>query len=94
VEFLVRIEISLPEEMGDEQRAALATTEAERAAELRAEGTIRRIWRVPGRTANVGIWAAEDASLLHAKLGSLPMSRWMDIEVEPLALHPAEAGDG
>jgi muconolactone D-isomerase len=94
MEFLVHIQISLPEEMGDERRDELTVAEAERAAALLAEGTIRRIWRIPGRTANVGIWEAEDASHLHAKLGSLPLSRWMDIEVEALALHPAEAGDG
>lgn len=93
MEFLVRIQIALPDGMDDERRAALAAAEVERAAELRAEGTIQRIWRVPGRTANIGVWVAEDASALHAKLTSLPLSRWMDIEVEPLALHPAEGGD-
>jgi muconolactone D-isomerase len=93
VEFLVHIEISLPADMEEERRAALTDAEAERAAELRAEGSIQRIWRVPGRTANVGVWVAEDATELHAKLSSLPLSRWMDITVQPLALHPAEAGD-
>ena len=93
MEFLVHIQISLPDEMGEERRTELAAAEAARAAELRAEGTIARIWRIPGRTANVGVWVADDASLLHTKLGSLPLSRWMDIKVQPLALHPAEAGE-
>jgi muconolactone D-isomerase len=94
VEFLVRIQISLPADMEEARRAALTVAEAERATELRAEGSIQRIWRIPGRTANVGVWVAEDATELHSKLSSLPLSRWMDIKVEPLALHPAEAGDG
>jgi muconolactone D-isomerase len=93
MEFLVDIQISLPADMDEEKRVALTAAEAERASELRAEGTIQRIWRIPGRTANVGIWVADDASGLHTKLGSLPLARWMDIKVQPLALHPAEGGD-
>jgi muconolactone D-isomerase len=94
VEFLVHIQISLPADMEEERRTGLTDAEAARAAELLAEGSIHRIWRIPGRTANVGVWVAEDASELHTKLSSLPLSRWMDIKVQPLALHPAEGGDG
>jgi muconolactone D-isomerase len=92
VEFLVQIEFSLPSELGAEGREQLLEREHERALELKAAGTIERIWRVPGRRANVGIWRADDATELHAALASLPLFPWMDIEVSALAQHPVERG--
>jgi muconolactone D-isomerase len=90
-EFLVRTETSLPAEMSDAERLELRTAERARAAELRAAGHLRRIWRVPGRTGSVQLWEAPDATVLHEDLSSLPTVRWMDIVVEPLAVHPQEA---
>ena len=90
MEFLVRIEVRLPAELPDTERADLASRELERGRALQEAGTIVRIWRIPGRTANVAVWKAGDATELHERLASLPMFPWMDIEVEPLALHPLE----
>ena len=92
MEFLVQIEIVLPPDLDQERRSALYSAEADRAAELRRDGSIKRIWRVPGRRANVGLWEAADAGVLHEKLESLPLMDWMDIDVTPLAPHPAESG--
>lgn len=92
MEFLVAIEIRLPEGMPDDERARLAAAEAERAAELAAEGTLLRVWRVPGRRANRGLWAAPDATALHAALTSLPLWPYLEIEVQPLAAHPSDPG--
>jgi len=91
VEFLVRFETVLPESMGEERRAALKTAERARARELRADGILKRLWRVPGRRAVVGLWEAPDATALHDALSSLPQFPWMDVIVEPLATHPQEA---
>jgi muconolactone D-isomerase len=90
VEFLVEIEIALPATMDDAARQDLVEAEARRGGTLIAEGVIQRIWRVPGRTANVGIWVAEDATQLHVALQTLPFFPWMDITVRPLATHPLE----
>jgi len=89
-EFLVEIQIDLPTDMTDRQRAVLQDRERTAGRELLASGTIQRIWRIPGRTANVGIWTAPDATALHAALASLPMFRWMTVAVRPLAVHPLE----
>lgn len=51
-----------------------------------------RIWRIPGKVANVGIWDAPDASALHEALSSLPLFPWMSIEVTALATHHLEQG--
>ena len=91
-EFLVEIHIDLPADMTDRQRADLQAREQATGRELMDAGTILRIWRVPGRTANVGIWTAPDVTSLHASIACLPMFRWMTATVHPLAAHPLETG--
>jgi muconolactone D-isomerase len=86
-EFLVEIEIEFPPSMPDDERTAILAAEAERGRELRDAGSIARMWRVPGRRANVGLWEAADASELHELLSSLPVFPWMNIHVRPLAEH-------
>lgn len=70
---------------------ALVAAEREVGRELVREGTIVRIWRLPGRRANVGVWRAADATELHATLERLPLRRWLDAEVVALATHDLEA---
>jgi muconolactone D-isomerase len=59
--------------------------EANRGRELQAAETIVRIWRIPGRTANVGIWRAPDPTSLHEAIASLPMFPYLRADVTPLA---------
>lgn len=92
MEFLVRIEVGYPPDRPSEERDRLIAAEMERAEELAANGTIRRLWRLPGRWANVGIWRADDASALHEALSSLPFFPWLDITVTALAAHPSDPG--
>jgi muconolactone D-isomerase len=87
-EFLVEIEIEWPPSMSDDERNAILAAEAARAKELRAAGSIVRMWRIPGRRANVGLWEVADATELHELLSSLPVFPWMSIQVRPLAQHP------
>lgn len=90
MEFLVEVQTSLPPDMDAERRAELLAAEADYARALLGRGVISRIWRVPGRTASVGIWVAEDAAELHEHLSGLPLFRWLDIGVTALATHPLE----
>jgi muconolactone D-isomerase len=92
VEFLVHIEVLWPPDADPDEKARLIAAEGARARELIAEGRIRRLWRIPGRWANYGLWEAPDATALHIALTSLPLSAWCDIEVEPLATHPSDPG--
>jgi len=68
----------------------LRQLERARAAELRGAGVLRRLWRVPGTRAVVGLWEAPDATALHEALASLPMFPWFSASVEALATHPQE----
>jgi muconolactone D-isomerase len=90
VEFLVRTENLLPHDTAGEVRDRLKKSERERAMELREAGILKRLWRVPGRNATIGLYEVQDPAALHDALTSLPMWKWMDITVEALATHPQE----
>ena len=92
MEFLVRIDVHLPPDMPADDRARLLQLESARGKELIAEGTLARIWRIPGRQSNVSLYSAEDANAVHAAVTSLPLWPYMDVRVEPLAAHPLEEG--
>jgi muconolactone D-isomerase len=94
MEFLVRIETSLPPELEEYERAALLRREAERGRQLRESGVLRQIWRIPGRLANVGIWSTPTANELHDALTSLPVWRHAEISVTALSDHPLNASPG
>ena len=88
MEFLVYMEISaaLPSDTADQ--TALRAAESVRARELADLGVLNRLWRVPGRRANWGIWVADDADHLHAVIESLPTFPYLSVTVHPLAVHP------
>lgn len=90
MEFLVRTENTLPPDTPDDVREDLRGRERERAQELRDAGILKRLWRVPGRNATIGLYEAADPAELHDALVSLPMWKWMDITAEALATHPQE----
>jgi muconolactone D-isomerase len=91
MEFLVEIELSLPPQMPESERARLTAAEMARGRELMDAGTIVRIWRIPGRTANAGIWSAPEPTALHEAIASLPLFPYLRTDVTPLAVHPLEA---
>ncbi|MDY7102751.1 MAG: muconolactone Delta-isomerase family protein [Actinomycetota bacterium] len=90
MEFLVRTTNNLPPDTPPERRRELRDAERARAQELRDEGVLRKLWRVPGTRSAIGWYEARDATHLHDALASLPMFDWLDITVEPLATHPQE----
>lgn len=87
MEFLVHIEIHWPPDGDPAERERLFQAELVRGQELARAGMQRRLWRIPGRWANWGLWEAADATALHDALTSLPLWPWMDVEVHPLAEH-------
>lgn len=90
MEFLVSIEFRWPDDLPESERERLSAAETQRSIELADEGTLVRLWRVPGRRANRGLWSAPDASALHDAIASLPMWPYLDVTVEPLAVHPRD----
>jgi muconolactone delta-isomerase len=90
VEFLVYMELG-PIGMGEEA-LDLLKQEAERARQLAQMGIMRRLWRVPGRRANWGIWNADTIDELHNAIASLPLYPHLTVTVHPLAHHPNDPG--
>lgn len=90
MEFLVRIEVGWPADGDQAERERLVRAESGRARELAEAGIIKRLWRIPGRWANWGLWSASDATALHAAIASLPFFPWLSVEVHPLAAHPSD----
>ena len=76
--------------MTDQEHADLVVKERAHAAELAARGFLVRMWRVPGRRENWGLWRAADATHLHEILSGLPFWPFMDLEVHPMAVHPVD----
>lgn len=90
MEYLVYMDVGA---IGDAEVAAtLIRKEAERSRELAAVGVIRRLWRVPGRRANWGIWVAATIDELHQAIASLPLYPYLTVTVHPLASHPNDPG--
>lgn len=94
MEWLVHTENLLPADTAATERERLRAAERARAMELRAEGVLKRLWRTPGRHGTVGLYECRDATHLHETLASLPMFPWMEVRVEPLAIHPQEKNAG
>ncbi len=72
------------------QRQRLVQAETFRAGDLAAVGTLKRLWKIPGRWASWGLRAAGDATELHAATNWLALYPWLDVEVHPLAKHPSD----
>ncbi len=77
MEFLVHIDVLWPGDGDRAERERLVAAEGVRARELAEAGIIQRLWRIPGRWANWGLWAAPDATALHAAIASLPLYPWL-----------------
>lgn len=92
MEFLVELQVNWPASNDEASKAALVVAEETRGRELARQGLIIRLWRIPGRWANVGIWEAPDATTLHEAVSSLPSYPWLDVRVTPLAKHPTDPG--
>ncbi|WP_405796088.1 muconolactone Delta-isomerase [Streptomyces sp. NBC_01506] len=90
MEFLVNIQIDWPHDMDPEKKESVSEAERHRAADLAAAGHLVRMWRVPGRTENWGLWQAADPTELHAIISSLPVWPWMRVTVHALADHPVD----
>jgi muconolactone delta-isomerase len=94
MEFLVRAATHLPPTLSPDEVAALRADERALAMQLRADGILKRLWRLPGQQGTLGLYETKDATHLHAVLSSLPLFPYLTVEVEALATHPQEMQPG
>lgn len=91
MEFLVTTELNLPAGVDPVERDRLFAEERARGFQLKAEGSIARIWRIPGAPwKTVSIRIADDPAALQRDLETLPVFHWLKIEVIALATHPID----
>lgn len=90
MEFLINISFQWDADVPEEERQRLRIEERAHAAKLAEKGHLLRMWRVPGRRENWGLWRAKDATEMHEILTTLPIWPWMNVNVMPLADHPVD----
>jgi muconolactone D-isomerase len=90
MEFLVNIKLKWSEGMSEEAIDRVSREERARAADYAEKGNLVRMWRVPGRFENWGLWRAATTTELHDIISGLPAWPWMDVTVHPLSDHPVD----
>lgn len=90
MEFLVRATTSFPPDLPAQDLRDLRAQERTLAMAMRADGILKRLWRLPGKQGTLGLYETKDATHLHDVLTSLPLFPYLTVEVEALATHPQE----
>ena len=86
--FLIKMRVSFPKELSDNERSALRAQEAEVAKKLAQEGTLIRLWRTDSNTATWGVWQADDQRKVEQAIQRLPLYVYMETEIHQLTEHP------
>jgi muconolactone D-isomerase len=86
--FQVDMTLRIPRDVGDDEVKKLSEREHERAKELQLQRKWLHLWRVAGKYANLSIFDVESPAELHEILNSLPLYRFMEVEVTALCHHP------
>lgn len=92
MKYLVRMDVSLPHGLPEEERRDILAREKEYAQKLQREGSWVNLWRVVGEYANYSVFDVAGHDELHTILQGLPLFPFMDITVTPLATHPSALG--
>lgn len=88
MEYLVHMEINIPESVSDETLQEIVLKERKYTQDLQKEGKWVHIWRVVGEYANYSIFDVENHDELRQILSNQPLYKWMKLKVTPLAYHP------
>ncbi len=91
MEFLVDFDVIVPDGVPESEIHRREAAEAVRAADLVADGNLRRVWRRPtasGTSTIVGLYNADSPSQLDGILRTLPLYEWMRITITTLDPHP------
>jgi muconolactone D-isomerase len=86
--FHVSITVRIPHDADAAEIKALSAQEHERAKELQLQRKWLHLWRVAGKYANISIFDVESPGELHEILNSLPLYKFMDVDVAALCHHP------
>jgi muconolactone delta-isomerase len=97
MEYLVTMTTHVPEGVDPSEVDAVRAREAASTAELARQGRVLRLWRPPlepGEWRTLGLFDAEDETVLGEVLESMPLHVWRTDTVVPLSPHPNDPGRG
>jgi muconolactone D-isomerase len=95
MEFLADMMTHVPEGTPQADVDATKAREAVHSGELAAQGSLLRLWKPPvkpGEWRTLGLWRADDEEQLQEILATMPLHKWMTVEVTPLTPHPSDPG--
>jgi muconolactone D-isomerase len=88
--FHVRMDVNVPNDVDPREFGEIVAREKAYSQGIQRAGKWPHIWRIVGEYANVSIFDVESNDELHQILSQLPLFRYMDVEVTPLATHPSD----
>jgi muconolactone delta-isomerase len=89
-EFLTTFARTAPADTAPKTVDATTQDEADQMRELARQGSLLRLWTLPGQGRALGLWEAPDAAGMRAILASAPLSSWRDVQTTPLSQHPSD----
>jgi muconolactone delta-isomerase len=87
-EFLTAFLLTVPPATNPADVDSVTAQETECARQLADDGSLIRLWTLPGHGRTLGHWQATDCPTMDEILQSLPMADWLTTETMPLARHP------
>lgn len=92
MEFLINININWPSDLPADVVRQISADERQMAKRLAESGHLVRMWRVPGRRENWGLWRASSPTEMHQIISGLPVWPYMQVQITALAEHPVDPG--
>ncbi len=88
--YLVRMDVHPPLDLPAEAFTKIKAVEKEYSLGLQRDGRWRHIWRVVGQYSNYSIFDVAGNDELHEVLQNLPLYKYSEFQVTPLATHPSD----
>lgn len=87
--YLVHMTVRIPESLPAAEADRIKAEEKAYSQNLQKSGKWPHLWRIVGEYANCSVFDVESNDELHDLLSKLPLFKYMQISVTPLAQHPS-----
>ena len=85
--FHVKMTVNIPLDFDENVANQIKAKEKAYSQALQQQGKWRHLWRISGQYSNISIFDVDSNEELHNILQSLPLYRFMQIEISPLNRH-------
>jgi muconolactone D-isomerase len=85
--FMVKMILTVPTHIPDEQFQTMREAEREYARDKQRAGTWVHLWRIAGKHGNYSVFDVSSNDELNDILWGLPLFEYIDFEISPLAKH-------